>query len=195
MNPEALKALGLNDDQVKGAMVLYGQDLNPLKEQVNTLTSERDAAKQQVTTVTGQLDQLQKDHKSDSDLKAEIDKLKEANSQAEKDAAAQLNRVKLDSATNLALLQSGALNTKAVNALINKDALKLDDKGNLTGLDDQLKALKEADDSKFLFKAVTQESNKPNSPQITPPGNPNADPAGGTSMVDKIAARLSGKQS
>ena len=195
MNPEALKALGLNDDQVKGAMALYGKDLNPLKEQVNTLTSERDTAKQQVTTVTGQLDQLQKDHKSDSDLKAEIDKLKEANSQAEKDAAAQLAQVKLDSATNLALLQSGALNTKAVNALINKDALKLDDKGNVTGLDDQLKALKEADDSKFLFKAAAQEPAKPNSPQITPSGNPSADPAGGTSMVDKIAARLAGKQS
>ena len=195
MNPEALKALGLNDDQVKGAMALYGKDLNPLKEQVNTLTSERDAAKQQVTTVTGQLDQLQKDHKSDSDLKAEIDKLKEANSQAEKDAAAQLSQVKLDSATNLALLQSGALNTKAVNALINKDVLKLDEKGNLTGLDDQLKALKEADDSKFLFKAAAQEQAKPNSPQITTSGNPNADPAGTTSMVDKIAARLAGKQS
>lgn len=195
MNSEALKALGLNDEQVKGAMVLYGKDVNPLKEQVNTLTSERDAAKQQVTTVTSQLDQLQKDHKSDSDLKAEIDKLKEANSQAEKDAAAKLTQVKLDSATNLALLQSGALNTKAVNALINKDALKLDDKGNLTGLDDQLKALKEADDSKFLFKAVDQEPVKPNSPQITPSGNPNADPTGGSSMVDKIAARLSGKQS
>lgn len=193
MNPEALKALGLNDEQVKGAMALYGKDVNPLKEQVNTLTSERDAAKQQVTTVTSQLDQLQKDHKSDSDLKAEIDKLKEANSQSEKDAAAKLTQVKLDSATNLALLQSGALNTKAVNALINKDALKLDDKGNLTGLDDQLKVLKEADDSKFLFKAAEPNA-KPNSPTITPPGNPSADPAGGTSMVDKIAARLAGKQ-
>ncbi|WP_125703710.1 phage scaffolding protein [Lacticaseibacillus daqingensis] len=193
MNPEALKALGLNDEQVKGAMALYGKDLNPLKEQVTSLTTERDAAKAQVTTVTGQLDQLQKDHKSDSELKAEIDKLKEANTQAEKDAAAQLNQVKLDSATNLALLQSGALNAKAVTALLNKDALKLDDKGNLTGLDDQLKALKEADDSKFLFKAADPADKKPNSPQITTQGNPNADPANGTSMVDKIAARLAGK--
>ncbi|WP_179394722.1 phage scaffolding protein [Lacticaseibacillus absianus] len=193
MNPEALKALGLNDEQIKGTMVLYGKDLNPLKEQVTSLTTERDAAKAQVTTVTGQLDQLQKDHKSDSELKAEIDKLKEANTQAEKDAAAQLNQVKLDSATNLALLQSGALNAKAVTALLNKDTLKLDDKGNLTGLDDQLKALKEADDSKFLFKTADPADKKPNSPQITPPGNPNADPAGGTSMVDKIAARLAGK--
>lgn len=77
--------------------------------------------------------------------------------------------------------------------MLDKTTLKLDDKGALNGLDDQLKTLKEADDSKMLFKAPV-EPPKPNSPHITPAGNPNPDPAGGTNMVDKIAARLAGKQ-
>jgi chromosome segregation ATPase len=192
MNTEELKQLGLNDEQIKGVMAAHGKVINPIKEQVTTLTSERDTVKAQLTTVTGQLDQLQKDHKGDADLKAEIDKLKEANTQAEKDAADNLAQVKLDSATKLALIQSGAINTKAVEALLDKTTLKLDDKGALNGLDDQLKTLKEADDSKMLFKAST-EPPKPNSPHITPAGNPNADPANGTNMVDKIAARLAGK--
>jgi predicted nucleic acid-binding Zn-ribbon protein len=191
MNTEALKALGLNDEQIKGVMAAHGKVINPIKEQVTALTAERDTTKAQLTTVTGQLDQLQKDHKGDAELKAEIDTLKEANTQAQKDAADNLAKVKLDSATKLALVQSGAVNAKAVDALLDKSVLKLDDKGTLIGLDDQLKTLKEADDSKMLFKAT--EPAKTDSPQITPPGNPNADPASGTSMVDKIAARLAGK--
>lgn len=194
MNTEELKSLGLNEEQIKGVMAAHGKVVNPLKEEVNTLTSERDSAKEQLTTVTGQLDTLQKDHKSDKDLQAEIDKLKEANTQAQKDAAAQLNQVRLDSATKLALTQAGAVNVKAVEALLDKDALKLDDKGKLNGLDEQLKTLQTADDSKMLFKDVEPaEPTKPNTPKITTPGNPDPNPAGDTSIVDKIAARLSGK--
>ena len=86
MNTEMLKELGLNDEQVKGVMAAYGKELNPLKEQVTSLTSERDSTKDQLKTVTGQLDQIQKDHKGDTDLQAEITKLKAANEQATKDA-------------------------------------------------------------------------------------------------------------
>lgn len=194
MNTEELKSLGLNEEQIKGVMAAHGKVVNPLKEQVNTLTSERDSAKEQLATVTGQLDTLQKDHKSDKDLQEEIDKLKEANTQAQKNAAAQLNQVRLDSATKLALTQAGALNVKAAEALLDKDSLKLDEKGQLSGLDEQLKKLQESDDSKFLFKATDPtEPAKPNTPKITTPGNPDPNPAGATNIVDKIAARLSGK--
>lgn len=64
MNTEELKQLGLNDEQIKGVMAAHGKVINPIKEQVTTLTSERDTAKAQLTTVTGQLDQLQRTTKA-----------------------------------------------------------------------------------------------------------------------------------
>ncbi|MFD1441203.1 phage scaffolding protein [Lacticaseibacillus hegangensis] len=194
MNTEELKSLGLTEEQIKGVMAAHGKVVNPLKEQVNTLTSERDSAKEQLTTVSGQLDTLQKNHKSDKDLQAELEKAKQENAEAQKKAAEQLNQVRLDSATKLALTQAGALNVKAVEALLDKDSLKLDDKGKLNGLDEQLKTLQSADDSKMLFKAAAPtEPTKPNTPKITTPGNPDPNPTGDTTIVDKIAARLSDK--
>lgn len=190
MKREQLKDLGLTDEQIGNVMALHGADVNPLKESVTALETERDSAKEQVTTLNGQLDQLQKDNKGNAELKAQIDSLKEANEQAKKDAEANLAAVKLDSATKLALTRSGAKNIKAVEALLDRDALKLDDKGNLAGLDDQLKALQEADDSKFLFQS---ESKEPDTPKIVTEGNPAVQTQGEKDMTAKIAARLAEK--
>jgi len=191
MKREDLKGIGLTDEQIGSVMAMHGADINPLKESVTALTTERDSAKEQVTTLTGQLDQIQKDNKGNADLKAKIDELKEANDKAKKDAEASLAAVKLDSATKLALTQSGAKNIKAVEALLDRDALKLDDKGNLNGLDDQLKALKEADDSKFLFQADGPEPEPvPNTPTISVGGNPAPQTQGEDDLTAKIAARL-----
>ena len=46
MKREDLKELGLNDDQIASVMTAYGKEVNPLKEQVDSLTSERDSLKQ-----------------------------------------------------------------------------------------------------------------------------------------------------
>jgi chromosome segregation ATPase len=189
MNTEELKALGLNDDQIKSVMAAHGKVLNPLKEQVTSLTAERDGAQSQLTTVNGQLDQLKKDNKGNAELQAQLDTLKKANEQAKKDAAAELETVKLNSATELALTQAGAKNVKAVRALINADDLYLDDKGTVKGLSEQIKSLQEADDSKFMFNAAPV---PPKTPTIVNPGNPNPDPAGEENMVSKITARLAG---
>ena len=45
MKREELKELGLNDDQIAAVMTSYGKEVNPLKEQVDSLTSERDNLK------------------------------------------------------------------------------------------------------------------------------------------------------
>nr|DAZ10621.1 MAG TPA: minor structural protein [Caudoviricetes sp.] len=153
-------------------MGIHGTDVNDLKGQVSQLTTERDALKQRAADSDKQLNELKAAHKDDKDFQAEIDKLK-ADNKAKDDAAfKQLKETQLNYQTELALVKAGALNTKAASALIDKDKLSLDEKGNVTGLDEQLEALKSDDSSKFLFKA--EEAQKPNdTPPITVPGNPN----------------------
>lgn len=68
-----------------------------------------------------------------------------------------LESARLDSAIQLAIAKSGTLSEKALMGLLDKDKIKFDKDGKLTGLDEQIEAIKKEDG--FLFKVA--ESNKP----------------------------------
>lgn len=68
-----------------------------------------------------------------------------------------LESARLDSAIQLAIAKSGTLSEKALMGLLDKDKIKFDKDGKLTGLDEQIEAIKKEDG--FLFK--TAESNEP----------------------------------
>lgn len=193
MKREELKGLGLSDEQVDKVMGIHGTDVNDLKGQVSQLTTERDTLKQRATDSDKQLNELKAAHKDDKDFQAEIDKLKADNKAKDDAASKQLKETQLNYQTELALVKAGALNTKAASALIDKDKLSLDEKGNVTGLDEQLEALKSDDSSKFLFK--TEETSKPqDTPPITVPGNPNPNANGtlnpATATYEELAASM-----
>lgn len=69
-----------------------------------------------------------------------------------------LESARLDSAIQLAIAKSGTLSEKALMGLLDKDKIKFDKDGKLTGLDEQIEAIKKEDG--FLFKAAEPE--KPN---------------------------------
>lgn len=193
MKREELKGLGLSDEQVDKVMGIHGADVNDLKGQVSQLTTERDGLKKRASDSDKQLNELKSAHKDDKDFQAEIDKLKADNKAKDDAASKQLKETQLNYQTELALVKAGALNTKAASALIDKDKLGLDDKGNVTGLDEQLETLKSDDSSKFLFKA--EEAQKPNdTPPITVPGNPNPNANGtlnpATATYEELAASM-----
>lgn len=47
MKTEELNALGLNEEQVQKVFAMHGAEMSDLKQQVTTLTAERDAARTQ----------------------------------------------------------------------------------------------------------------------------------------------------
>lgn len=61
-----------------------------------------------------------------------------------------LEETKRDSAIRLAIAKSGTLSEKALMGLLDKDKIKFDKDGKLTGLDEQIEAIKKEDG--FLFK-------------------------------------------
>lgn len=65
----------------------------------------------------------------------------------------QLYDLRLSGAINLALAESRVRNGKAARAMLDLDKVAFDDKGNLTGLTDQLDALKQSDG--WLFDSGT----------------------------------------
>lgn len=68
-----------------------------------------------------------------------------------------LESARLDSTIQLAIAKSGTLSEKALMGLLDKDKIKFDKDGKLTGLDEQIEAIKKEDS--FLFKAA--EPNEP----------------------------------
>ncbi len=100
-----------------------------------------DALSKQLEERDKQLEKLSK--LKPEELKGEIERLKGENETAAKKYAAELAAVKLNGAIENRLLKEGAVNTKAVRALLDGEKIKLAEDGSLTGLDEQLKTLRE----------------------------------------------------
>lgn len=188
MKREDLKELGLNDDQIASVMTAYGKEVNPLKEQVNSLTSERDSLKQQITDRDGQLDDLRKNAGKNEELEATIKQLQEDNKAAtakyQNDLAAKEKGFKIEGA----LRDAKAKNVKAVLSLIDTEKVSVQKDGTLDGLTDQIEAVKKSDS--YLFDA--ENAGQP----IKLGGNfgngDNNNGAGKDDIASRIAARFAG---
>jgi myosin heavy subunit len=95
-----------------------------------------------------QLEELGKKAKDNEELVKEIDKLKEDNKQTAKEYQDKLEKQAFDFSLEKALADAKAKNPKAVKALLNTEAIKLDG-DKLLGLEEQLKSLQESDS--YLF--------------------------------------------
>lgn len=188
MKREELKELGLNDDQIAAVMTAYGKEVNPLKEQVDSLTSERENLKQQVSDRDGQLDDLRKNAGKNEELEATIKQLQRDNKAAtakyQSDLAAKEKGFKIEGA----LRDAKAKNVKAVLSLIDTEKVNVQKDGTLDGLTDQIEAVKKSDS--YLFD--TENAGQP----IKFGGNfgngDNNNGAGKDDIASQIAARFAG---
>ena len=147
----ATKIAEMSTEEMKGTIP---------KARLDEVIKERDDAKTAKDDVLKQLGALQKDAGDVQGLKDEIQKLQDDAKEKEKTHAAELHSLKVNNAVDTALLGAKALNTKAVKALLNLENAELDEDGTVKGLADQIKALKEAEDSKFLFGSSTMKGAK-----------------------------------
>jgi hypothetical protein len=149
MKRDFLKELGLEDEVIDKIMAEHGKTANAFKDKA-------DAAEAQVTTLTGQLDEANKAIKGFEDMDIEAVKQSAKDweakfNQAQADAAAELAKVRYDTAMTNALTEAKARNPKAVAALLDSEALKLNEKdGTIVGLNEQLEAIKK--DNAYLFE-------------------------------------------
>lgn len=157
MKREFLKNMELTDEQIDAIMAENGKDVNGLKEQVNSLTSEKDGLQSQLTERDTQLKDLKGKVKDSDELTAEIDQLQKANKEAKEKHEADMTAQQKSFLVDKALTGAGARNAKAVSSLLDLDSVEVKD-GQLTGLDDQLKALRESDG--YMFKEDQQQESK-----------------------------------
>ena len=133
------------------------------KADFNGVKAELKAAKEAVAARDGQLEELKK---SSGDLA----ELQAANQQEAEAHAAEMMRLKLDTAVDKALSTAGAKNNLAAKALLGDflSGAKLSEDGSVEGLDRAVKALAEDAGTAFLFEKAPAEKPLPGAKPACP---------------------------
>ena len=186
MTKEQLIALGISEENATKIMEsLNGSFVT--KARFDEVNNANKTLKDDLKSRDQQLDDLKK--VDAAGLQAEITKLQAENKTAQDKHDAELKQLKMDNAVEKALATAKAKNLVAAKALLDLNNVEFDGEA-IKGLDDQLKKLKEAEDTKFMFDADAQQ--KPNFKGIKPgekkDGTPgNEKPA---SLFDAVRASL-----
>ena len=148
----------------------------------NALNDAKKGLEEAVKDRDKQMDELKK--VDPAELQNQIKKLQDDNAAAQKAYDDQVKQLKIDSLLESRLLKEGAVNTKAVRALLDASKIAIDGE-NLVGIDDQLTKLKETE--KWAFSPAPA-GGKSGGRQGGPP------PTGETgTMADEILGSMFGK--
>ena len=149
MKKEELLALGLNEEQADKVLD-FTKDSVPYS-RFKEVIDEKNELKSEISNRDNQLKELAKITKDNEELNLKIKELQKTNETAQTEYESKLASLRLDNGIELALTQGGALNNKAVKALLNMENIKYEN-DKLVGLEEQIKALKESD--AYLFKGL-----------------------------------------
>ena len=196
MSKEDLLKLGLTEEQAEKVLSANTEQLKGFipKSRFDEVNNAKKQAEKDLTERDKQLEVLKNSSGDVETLKKTIETLQNDNKAATEKYNEELAKIKLAGAIDTALLGASAVNIKAVKALLDMDKIKLDGEV-LLGINEQLEALKTAEDSKMLFKTS---ENKGNFSGVKP-AEGNTDNSGigsnqSKSLSDAIMAALSGNK-
>lgn len=149
MKKDELKNLGLTDEQVDAVITGY-KDFIP-KSRFDEVNEARKNAESLVAERDKQIEGLKVSAGSTDELKKQIEKMQAENKALVEAKDNEIKKIKINNAVNTALMGAGAKNVKAALALLNMENAELMEDGSVKGLNEQIEALKTAEDSKFLF--------------------------------------------
>jgi len=152
MTKEQLIAMGLTEEQAEKVLNASKEEManyipKSRFDEVNNINKD---LKSQIGERDKQLETLSKNAGDSEALKSQIKQLQDANEKATADYEAKLKQTKVDSAIDVALANAKAKSVKAAKAHIDMSKIEIDG-DTVKGIDEQLKALVEAEETKFLF--------------------------------------------
>lgn len=148
MNRKFLEQLGLTEEQVEAVMTEHGKSTQDLQAKVSAAEDNAKGLQDQLKERDKDMKQLKKDAEGNADLQQKYSDLDSKYKTQQKEHEQQLKTMQLDHAIEMHL--SGQVHdTGIVSSLLDKSKLGLGDNGAVTGLDEQLTALKES--RSFLF--------------------------------------------
>jgi hypothetical protein len=188
MTQEQFEALGIEKSLAKKAAEESKKELENYvaKETFDATEQKRKQLETSVQERETQLEELKASAGDNEALKQQIADLQAQNKQKDLDNQKEMDDLKMTYAIRMAVSAS-AQDSDLVAGLVDRNKLILGDDGKVTGLDEQVKALKES--KPFLFKAEDN-GGKKGFFRLNPKDNGGSGGEGRMSMKEAIAAKL-----
>lgn len=189
MKRDFLKNLGIEDKELIDKILDENSaDIGRAKGELETYKTKVGELETEIKNKDTKIADLEKSVGETKTLNDEITKLKGEKSQLETELTTKVTGIQKTHAIENKIRDEKGKNVKAIMALLDHDKITFEN-SQLGGLDDQLAALKEAEDSAMLFGETT-----PTNPAGTTPSNPQG--KGGSAptsitLSDAIAKSLS----
>lgn len=193
MTQEQFEALGIEKSLAKKAAEESDKELKGYvsKDTFDAAEQQRKQLETSVNDYKTQLETLKTAAGDNETLKTQIADLQDQNKKKDEEYQAQLKELRMTNAIKLAIADS-AQDSDLVAGLIDKTKLILGDDGKVTGLDEQIKSLKES--KAFLFKSAKQEPDPKPSPGfklgVSPAPAQNQNSSAGISLKDAVSEAI-----
>lgn len=170
---ELLKKQGLTDDQIKAVVEamktekIYTTKEENIDERYEKLKSQKEDIDSQLKEANTTITDLKKSSKGNEDLQTKIKEYEGTIDTLKKDSDAKIRNLTIDSAIEKALVNSKAKHSDLLSSKFDREKIVISEDGKVTGVDEQLKGLK--DSYKDLFE-VKVGGVEPNNPEPSPGG-------------------------
>ena len=172
MNKQQFLDLGLTEEQALKAEAESKKELETYvpKTRFDEINNNKKELEKTVKERDTQLETLKKSTGDNEELKKQIETLQTDNKKKDDDYQAQIKELQISNAIKLAITDK-AQDADLVASLFDKSKLILGDDGKITGLEEQLKVIKEG--KPFLFKEDTQQQQQNNFKGVEPSNSNN----------------------
>jgi len=144
------------------------------KARLDEVIEQRDEYKNMLKDRDKQLEELKEKAKGSEELTEQIEELKKKNNETQEEYEKRLKQQQFDFALERAIdqVKGPEVKTKAVRALLKEEDLKLDDEGQIKGLEAQVEELKKSDPYLFQEKQPSKGGDDFSTGNDTPEENP-----------------------
>lgn len=183
LTKEKLKELGVEEATIQKVLDAQTESMKGYvtRARLDEVTTEKDGLKEQLKARDKDIADLKKTSGSAEELQTKLTEMETKYKAETETLQTQLNEQKLNSALDMALINSKARNPKAVRGLLDMSKLKLKDDGTLEGLD--IEGLQKSDP--YLFE-TTDGTKGPSFSGVKPLGGSDS----GTSSTSTIEAEM-----
>lgn len=150
MKRKFLEDLGLTKEQIDSVMAENGRDIEAEKEKISSTTTELEDIKIQLKEANLTITELKKNNGDNEALQTKVKEYEDTIKTQKADYEAKVRNLTLDSAIEKALAGAKAKHSDLLFTKIDREKLLISEDGKVTGLDEQLKGLK--DTYKDLFE-------------------------------------------
>lgn len=159
MKRKFLEDLGLTKEQIDSVMDENGKDIEAEKEKTTTTTAELEDVKKQLKEANSTITDLKKSNADNEALQAKVKEYEDTIKTQKADYEAKVRNLTLDSAIEKALSNAGAKHIDLLSTKIDREKLKIETDGKVTGLDEQISAYKESYKDLFTPKIEGRDPN------------------------------------